>query len=64
MIGTAPLYDKEILIFMEDNKLVEGKDFYKDEDGRMVFTADYLLRRGYCCESGCRHCPYGGEDSY
>jgi hypothetical protein len=17
------------------------------------------LRRGYCCESGCRHCPYG-----
>jgi len=25
----------------------------------MVFTAHYLRNRGYCCESGCRHCPYG-----
>jgi uncharacterized protein (TIGR00290 family) len=24
-----------------------------------VFTTAYHLRRGYCCESGCRHCPYG-----
>jgi hypothetical protein len=27
----------------------------------MVLTARYLLRRGYCCEQGCRHCPYGFE---
>ena len=33
-------------------------DFY-EEAGRVVFTAQYLLRRGTCCESGCRHCPYG-----
>ncbi|MGA2373024.1 MAG: DUF5522 domain-containing protein [Candidatus Korobacteraceae bacterium] len=39
-------------------KLVEGTDYYM-EDGFMVFTAIYLNRRGYCCESGCRHCPYG-----
>ena len=25
----------------------------------MVFTEAYHLRRGYCCRSGCRHCPYG-----
>jgi hypothetical protein len=25
----------------------------------MVLTSRYLLRRGYCCEQGCRHCPYG-----
>jgi len=25
----------------------------------MVFTEAYHLRRGYCCQSGCRHCPYG-----
>jgi hypothetical protein len=37
--------------------LVEGEDFYF-EDELMVFTAAYLLRRGYCCGSGCRHCPY------
>ena len=28
------------------------------EGAAIVFTARYLLRRGYCCESGCRHCPY------
>ena len=37
-------------------KLQSG-DFYF-ENGLMVFTADYHLRRGYCCGSGCRHCPY------
>ena len=26
--------------------------------GLSVFTAEFLARRGYCCESGCRHCPY------
>lgn len=36
---------------------VEGDDYYW-EGPYMVFTADFLLRRGYCCESGCRHCPY------
>ena len=36
----------------------EGEDFYR-EGGYVVFTARYHLRRGYCCHSGCRHCPYG-----
>lgn len=44
---------------MEETDLKKGIDYYLDEKGRMVFTADYLLRRGYCCESGCKHCPYG-----
>ena len=38
--------------------LVEGIDFYY-ENGLMVFTAEYLRKRGYCCRSRCRHCPYG-----
>ena len=37
--------------------LKEGEDFYR-EGAFMVFTSRYHLRRGYCCESGCRHCPY------
>jgi hypothetical protein len=37
--------------------LVENEDYYMDR-GRMVFTGRYHLRRGYCCEQGCRHCPY------
>jgi len=39
-------------------KLKEGEDFYF-ENGLMVFTEKYHLKRGYCCQSGCRHCPYG-----
>jgi urocanate hydratase len=39
-------------------QLVEGIDYYI-ESGFVVFTAHYLRNRGYCCESGCRHCPYG-----
>lgn len=38
-------------------KLREGEDF-TIERGLYVFTAAYLARRGYCCASGCRHCPY------
>jgi iron complex transport system substrate-binding protein len=38
-------------------QLTEGRDYYL-ESGTMVFTANYLERRGYCCGSGCRHCPY------
>jgi hypothetical protein len=37
---------------------IEGKDYYVNEDGLVVFTANYLLARGYCCGSGCKHCPY------
>jgi hypothetical protein len=34
-------------------------DTYVDpRSGLTVLTAGYLARRGYCCESGCRHCPY------
>jgi hypothetical protein len=42
-------------------KLLEGMDYYL-ENGLMVFTGAYLLKRGYCCDSGCRHCPYEKED--
>jgi hypothetical protein len=38
-------------------QLVENEDYYLDR-GLMVLTARYHLRRGYCCEHGCRHCPY------
>lgn len=38
--------------------LVEGEDYYVENE-LMVLTARYLLRRGYCCEQGCRNCPYG-----
>ncbi|WP_238354461.1 DUF5522 domain-containing protein [Fulvivirga marina] len=32
---------------------------YYIENGLYVFTEACHLKRGYCCQSGCRHCPYG-----
>jgi hypothetical protein len=39
------------------NQLIEGKDYYC-ENGLIVFTREFHLKRGACCGSGCRHCPY------
>jgi hypothetical protein len=33
------------------------EDFYY-EGPYVVFTAAYHLKRGFCCNSDCRHCPY------
>lgn len=48
-----------------DNAEAAGEDMYEDPStGYRVFTRGGLLRRGACCASGCRHCPYdrrGGE---
>lgn len=33
-------------------------DHYIDPSGLLVFTEAYHLKRGYCCGSGCRHCPW------
>ena len=35
------------------------EDYYLSENGFLVFTEAYHRKRGYCCKSGCRHCPYG-----
>jgi hypothetical protein len=40
-------------------KELEEGDYYISEEGYIVFTEKYHLKRGYCCKSGCRHCPYG-----
>ena len=42
--------------------LIEGEDFYYDEEGLMVLTEKYHLEKGYCCGNGCRHCPYDYEN--
>tara|TARA_R110000737_G_scaffold33958_1_gene52214 strand:- start:2189 stop:2452 length:264 start_codon:yes stop_codon:yes gene_type:complete len=45
--------------YMKEIIPIEEGDFYWSENGFRVFTKQYHLKRGYCCESGCRHCPYG-----
>ncbi len=41
-------------------ELVEGVEYYL-EHGKMVLTTRYLLKRGHCCNSGCKNCPYGDD---
>jgi hypothetical protein len=33
-------------------------DYYFNDNRLVVFTAQYLLERGYCCGNGCKNCPY------
>jgi len=40
-----------------DNQLIKDVDFYM-ENGYCVFTETFHKKRGYCCGSGCRHCPF------
>jgi hypothetical protein len=39
-------------------QLKEGEDFYYSEEGFVVLTEKFHLRKGNCCGNGCRHCPY------
>lgn len=52
---------KEIKNLGEAKKLVEGIDYYINENGYHVFTEWYHLRRGECCNNNCKHCPYNKQ---
>jgi len=36
----------------------DKEDYYFSEEGYLVFTEAYHLKRGYCCHNNCKHCPY------
>lgn len=37
-------------------------DYYLNEQGLLVFTEAYHLKRGYCCGNKCLHCPYAHKN--
>lgn len=39
-------------------RLMDDDEAYTNPDGLVIFTAEFLLQRGYCCGNGCRNCPY------
>ena len=43
--------------YKNNNELIDGID-YTMEEGYMVFSKWYHLKRGSCCGNGCRNCPY------
>jgi hypothetical protein len=52
------MMNEELSGFSKRSKL-DDADYYIGEQGFIVFTESYHLKRGYCCKSGCKHCPYG-----
>ncbi len=44
--------------FSKKNNL-SSEDYYLSPEGYIIYTEKYHLKRGYCCKSGCKHCPYG-----
>jgi hypothetical protein len=49
--------EQQAALAAEEEQPLSPEDFYM-EGPYMVFTAAYHLRRGTCCNSDCRHCPY------
>ncbi|HXB42522.1 MAG TPA: DUF5522 domain-containing protein [Puia sp.] len=45
-----------------NQQLVEGVDFYYNDEGYIVLTEKYHLQKGFCCGNGCIHCPYDFEN--
>jgi hypothetical protein len=43
---------------VKSSKLTEGIHYIINEDGRVVFTALYLIQQQKCCGNGCTNCPY------
>jgi hypothetical protein len=51
--------DRQAIVDAHAAALDRGAGGYVDPtSGLFVFTAAYLLDRGTCCSTGCRHCPY------
>ncbi len=51
--------DRAAILAAHRDALEKGLEGYIDPvTGYWVFTAAFLWNRGYCCDSGCRHCPY------
>ena len=49
---------KEDFSMFSSRKDMDEKDYYLSPEGYIVFTEIYHLKRGFCCRSACKHCPY------
>ncbi len=59
-IGFSPSIEpakQQAALAAEKQQSLRPEDFYM-EGPYLVLTAAYHLRRGTCCNSNCRHCPY------
>jgi len=51
--------DYDSVIAAHEVAALAGAEGYLDPtSGAYVFTVTKLLERTFCCETGCRHCPF------
>jgi hypothetical protein len=51
--------ERELILAAHAAARSRGDPGYLDPaTGLFVLTSSFLLERGACCHSGCRHCPY------
>ena len=48
---------EEALVKYSKFDLIKDMHYYL-EGNKVVFTELFHKQRGYCCGSGCKHCPY------
>lgn len=52
----------EAILAAHEAAVRAGEPLYCDPaTGLWVMTARHLWERGYCCDLGCRHCPWLGR---
>lgn len=49
---------KRFVIPVSVLKATSGRDYLEQDDGRIIFSREYLYARGSCCGSKCLNCPY------
>ena len=43
---------------------LKNDEYYQSGKGYIIFTEKYHLKRGYCCNNNCKHCPYKKENKH
>jgi hypothetical protein len=56
-VGASKDWIQEMYIKEFVKPKLQQTDFYW-ENGKMVMTEEYHMKRGSCCGNGCLHCPY------
>ena len=57
MKENPPTDERTFFTQKKEEEPLAPEDFYYDGP-YLVFTQAYHLKRGSCCGSGCRHCPF------
>jgi hypothetical protein len=58
--GSGPTVNEPPWKALHDRAVAAGLESYVDPaTGLLVMTEIAHVRRGSCCGSACRHCPYG-----